>query len=212
MRRGIEKESLRARPDGALATTPHSSALGSPLTHPNITTDFSESQLELITGARASVEALLEELTHIHQVVYRRDRRRNPLVREHAVQPAAGRRDPDRALRKLQRRAREDRVPHGPRASLRPAHADHLGHPLQLVAARRARTRSTSRWCAISGATRGCCSTSSALRRRCARASSPAIRSTACSASRPARCTCPMPPRCAWGASATRATRRPRSR
>src|SRR5688572_28886590 len=71
MRRGIEKESLRARPDGALATTAHSSALGSPLTHPNITTDFSESQLELITGARASVEALLEELTHIHQVVYR---------------------------------------------------------------------------------------------------------------------------------------------
>src|SRR5687767_14921908 len=71
MRRGIEKESLRARPDGVLATTPHSSALGSPLTHPNITTDFSESQLELITGACASVEALLEELTHIHQVVYR---------------------------------------------------------------------------------------------------------------------------------------------
>jgi glutamate--cysteine ligase len=71
MRRGIEKESLRARSDGKLATTAHSSALGSPLTHPNITTDFSESQLELITGARASVEALLEELTHIHQVVYR---------------------------------------------------------------------------------------------------------------------------------------------
>ena len=71
MRRGIEKESLRARPDGVLATTPHSSALGSPLTHPNITTDFSESQLELITGVCASVEALLEELTHIHQVVYR---------------------------------------------------------------------------------------------------------------------------------------------
>jgi glutamate--cysteine ligase len=71
MRRGIEKESLRSRADGALATTPHAPALGSPLTHPNITTDFSESQLELITGAHTSVEALLEELTHIHQVVYR---------------------------------------------------------------------------------------------------------------------------------------------
>src|ERR671914_554926 len=71
MRRGIEKESLRARRDGALATTPHAAALGSPLTHPHITTDFSESQLELITGADTSVEALLEELTHIHQVVYR---------------------------------------------------------------------------------------------------------------------------------------------
>jgi glutamate--cysteine ligase len=71
MRRGIEKESLRARADGSLATTPHPPALGSPLTHSHITTDFSESQLELITGAHTSVDAMLEELTHIHQVVYR---------------------------------------------------------------------------------------------------------------------------------------------
>ena len=71
MRRGIEKESLRARPDGRLATTPHAVALGSPLTHAHITTDFSESQLELITGAHTSVDATLLELTHIHQVVYR---------------------------------------------------------------------------------------------------------------------------------------------
>ena len=43
MRRGIEKESLRAQPDGALALTPHPAALGSALTHPHITTDYSES-------------------------------------------------------------------------------------------------------------------------------------------------------------------------
>jgi len=71
MLRGIEKESLRARPDGRLAITAHPAVLGSPLTHPHITTDFSESQLELITGARTSVDATLEELAHIHQVVYR---------------------------------------------------------------------------------------------------------------------------------------------
>jgi glutamate--cysteine ligase len=71
MRRGIEKESLRAHADGTLATTPHPAALGSPLTHPHITTDFSESQLELITGAHTGVDAMLEELTFIHQVVYR---------------------------------------------------------------------------------------------------------------------------------------------
>ena len=53
LRRGIEKESLRVRPDGTLATTPHPAALGSALTHPHITTDFSESQLELITGVHA---------------------------------------------------------------------------------------------------------------------------------------------------------------
>jgi glutamate--cysteine ligase len=71
IRRGIEKESLRAQPDGKLALTPHPAALGSALTHPHITTDFSESQLELITGAHASVEAALEELTQVHQFTYR---------------------------------------------------------------------------------------------------------------------------------------------
>ncbi len=70
IRRGIEKESLRAQPDGELALTPHPAALGSPLTHPHITTDFSESQLELVTGAHPSVEATLAELTEIHQFVY----------------------------------------------------------------------------------------------------------------------------------------------
>ncbi len=71
MRRGVEKESLRARPGGALATTPHPAALGSALTHPHITTDFSESQLELVTGAHASVPDCLAELQRIHQGVYR---------------------------------------------------------------------------------------------------------------------------------------------
>ncbi|MBC5782096.1 glutamate--cysteine ligase [Ramlibacter sp. USB13] len=71
IRRGIEKESLRATPAGALALTPHPTALGSALTHPNITTDYSESQLELITGVHASVEQCLEELTQVHQFTYR---------------------------------------------------------------------------------------------------------------------------------------------
>ncbi len=71
MRRGIEKESLRSLPGGQLALTPHPAALGAPLTHPRITTDFSESQLELITGVHAGVEDCLEELTRIHQFVVR---------------------------------------------------------------------------------------------------------------------------------------------
>ena len=58
------------RPDGSLATTAHPAGLGSPLTHPHITTDFSEAQLELITGVHAGVEDCLAELTRIHQVVY----------------------------------------------------------------------------------------------------------------------------------------------
>lgn len=59
------------RPDGSLALTPHPARLGSALTHPNITTDFSESQLELITGVHADADACLQELTEIHQVVVR---------------------------------------------------------------------------------------------------------------------------------------------
>ena len=70
MRRGIEKESLRALESGALALTPHPAALGSPLTHPRITTDYSESQLELITGVHAEVQGCLGELSEIHQFVY----------------------------------------------------------------------------------------------------------------------------------------------
>jgi glutamate--cysteine ligase len=71
LQRGIEKESLRVRPDGALADTPHPARLGSPLTHPHITTDFSEAQLELITGVHTDADACVEELTEIHQFVYR---------------------------------------------------------------------------------------------------------------------------------------------
>ena len=51
IRRGIEKEGLRVLPTGDLALTPHPAALGSALTHPHITTDYSESQIELVTGA-----------------------------------------------------------------------------------------------------------------------------------------------------------------
>jgi len=71
IRRGIEKESLRALAGGGLALTPHPAALGSALTHPHITTDYSESQLELITGVHAAVASCLDELTQIHQATYR---------------------------------------------------------------------------------------------------------------------------------------------
>jgi len=71
LQRGVEKESLRVRADGALATSPHPAGLGSALKHPRITTDFSESQPELITGVHSSPDACVKELTEIHQVVYR---------------------------------------------------------------------------------------------------------------------------------------------
>ena len=71
VRRGVEKESLRVAPDGALATSPHPATLGSALTHPHITTDYSEAQLELITGVHDTPDRCLEELGQIHQFTCR---------------------------------------------------------------------------------------------------------------------------------------------
>lgn len=70
IRRGVEKEGLRVLPTGGLALTPHPRALGSALTHPFITTDYSESQLELITGAHLGAQQCLAELTEVHQFVH----------------------------------------------------------------------------------------------------------------------------------------------
>jgi glutamate--cysteine ligase len=69
LRRGIEKESLRVSENGYLAQTPHPAMLGSSLTHPHITTDFSEAQIELITGIHPSAESCLHELDEIHRYV-----------------------------------------------------------------------------------------------------------------------------------------------
>ncbi|EGW21540.1 Glutamate--cysteine ligase [Methylobacter tundripaludum SV96] len=68
--KGIEKESLRISKDGFIAQTPHPKALGSALTHPYITTDYSESLIELITPPFADIKESLDYLHNIHQFVY----------------------------------------------------------------------------------------------------------------------------------------------
>ena len=47
--KGVEKESLRVTPEGRLAQSPHPTSLGSALTNEIITTDYSESLIELVT-------------------------------------------------------------------------------------------------------------------------------------------------------------------
>src|SRR5690606_26352031 len=59
----------RVDEQGHLALTPHPVALGSALTNPRITTDYSEALLELITGTHNSTESLLAELDDIHRFV-----------------------------------------------------------------------------------------------------------------------------------------------
>jgi len=68
--RGIEKEGLRVDEQGILARTPHPAGLGSALTNEHVTTDYSESLLELITGTHDNVDALLAELADTHRHVY----------------------------------------------------------------------------------------------------------------------------------------------
>jgi glutamate--cysteine ligase len=69
--KGVEKESLRVLPNGNLAHTPHPRALGSALTNEHITTDYSESLLELVTPAFTQSWELLQYLLDLHQFVYR---------------------------------------------------------------------------------------------------------------------------------------------
>jgi glutamate--cysteine ligase len=69
--KGVEKESLRTLPDGRIAHTPHPESLGSALAHDHITTDFSESLIELVTPAFRTSWELLQYLCDIHQYVYR---------------------------------------------------------------------------------------------------------------------------------------------
>jgi glutamate--cysteine ligase len=68
--RGIERETLRVNADGSLNTSEHPRALGSALTNPQITTDYSESLLEFITPAEPDIAIALEKLDAIHRFAY----------------------------------------------------------------------------------------------------------------------------------------------
>ena len=112
------KVSLRTLANGALALTPHPAALGSgTLTH-HITTDFSEAQQGLITGLRCTrgSRTCLQELTQIHQFVYRSIGDEMLWVGNMpSLPPCRRRNDPAGRVRLVQRRAGQERLPHGPR-------------------------------------------------------------------------------------------------
>ncbi|MFT6776105.1 MAG: glutamate--cysteine ligase [Paraglaciecola sp.] len=67
IRHGVERETLRIKPDGGLAQSAHQQALGSALTHEFITTDFSESLLEFITPPEVSVQKTIGQLNDVHK-------------------------------------------------------------------------------------------------------------------------------------------------
>ena len=70
IKRGLEKENLRVTSEGHLSEQKHPSELGSALTHPSITTDFSEALLEFITKPSNSIDEVLDELEEIQRYAY----------------------------------------------------------------------------------------------------------------------------------------------
>ncbi|MCU7835740.1 MAG: glutamate--cysteine ligase [gamma proteobacterium symbiont of Taylorina sp.] len=68
---GIEKESLRVNTTGGIAQTSHPEALGAALTHPYITTDYSEALSEFITPPFAKIRDALDFLQNTQKFVYK---------------------------------------------------------------------------------------------------------------------------------------------
>ncbi|MDR2709729.1 MAG: glutamate--cysteine ligase [Burkholderiales bacterium] len=65
VRIGLERESLRVDSEGRLSQKSHPATLGSALTHPQITTDYSEALLEFVTSPLATPEEALQRLDTI---------------------------------------------------------------------------------------------------------------------------------------------------
>ncbi len=72
LNRGIEKEGLRCSPKGIISQKAHPKALGSTLTHPSITTDYSEALLEFITPVFDNPHETLAYLDIAHRFTYKR--------------------------------------------------------------------------------------------------------------------------------------------
>ncbi len=66
---GLEKENLRVDKAGKLALTPHPAVFGNKLKHPFVTTDFSESQVEMITPPLPEISQAVGFLETIHDIV-----------------------------------------------------------------------------------------------------------------------------------------------
>lgn len=66
---GLEKENVRVDSAGKLALTPHPRAFGDKLQNPYIKTDFSESQIEIVTPVCQSLEEVYAILENIQDVV-----------------------------------------------------------------------------------------------------------------------------------------------
>ncbi len=215
IRRGIEKEGLRVLPTGDLALTPHPAALGSALTHPHITTDYSESQIELITGAHRGVQQCLDELTEIHQFAYRVLQAQGGEMLWVSSMPCGLPTDETIPLARygssnVGRAKSVYRMGLGHRYGRRMQTISGIHYNWSMPGV------GSEQYFALIRNFPPPCLCAAVPVWRLARAvpllCAQGRRACACSrwATRARPCTCRTPPRCAWGAWATRATRRPR--
>ncbi|WP_318508727.1 bifunctional glutamate--cysteine ligase GshA/glutathione synthetase GshB [Bacillus sp. T3] len=66
---GLEKENNRVDKNGKLALTPHPKSFGVKMENPYIKTDFSESQIEMITPSFETIDETYQFLETIHDIV-----------------------------------------------------------------------------------------------------------------------------------------------
>ena len=66
---GIEWEALRVKSDGKLALSPHPEVFGDKLKNPVVTTDFSESQIEIITPTYSTIEEAFSTVSLLADIV-----------------------------------------------------------------------------------------------------------------------------------------------
>ncbi|MGE7873587.1 bifunctional glutamate--cysteine ligase GshA/glutathione synthetase GshB [Bacillus paramycoides] len=66
---GVEREMLRVNEEGNLSVKPHPSVFGDKVNNPYITTDFSESQIEVITPTFQSIEEIHHFLIALYDIV-----------------------------------------------------------------------------------------------------------------------------------------------
>lgn len=66
---GIEWEALRVKSDGKLALSPHPEVFGDKLKNPVITTDFSESQIEIITPTYNTIDEAFNTFSLLADIV-----------------------------------------------------------------------------------------------------------------------------------------------
>src|SRR5512133_2365683 len=66
---GIEKENIRVDKAGNLSQTPHPEVFGNKLKHPYITTDFSESQVEMRTPPLPDIKQMMGFLETVNDII-----------------------------------------------------------------------------------------------------------------------------------------------